>query len=63
MDRIVKTALLNALGIAVYVILIASFFSFMQINFKETPDAFIAPIVMLLLLMLFCRDYGVFGFW
>jgi len=49
MAKIVRTALLNALGTLVYVVLIALLMSSLQAMFSGAKDIILAPIAMLLL--------------
>lgn len=49
MVKTIKTALLNSLLTFLYIILVSSFMFFMNHNFHDTPDNFLAPVTMLLL--------------
>ena len=51
MNKILKTAALNAILTALYIILIASFLFYAQKFLGQKPDTVLAPIVMLCLLV------------
>lgn len=64
MNNIIKNAVVNALGTAGYVVLIATFLSNASNIFgKDEPDTFLIPVMMLLLLILSAAITGslVFG--
>lgn len=63
MNETNKTAIINALGTAAYVLLVGSFLSFGSKFFANTPDTFFTPVAMLLLLVLSAAvtGYLVFG--
>lgn len=60
MNKIVKNALLDALGTFVYVVLVASLMSYLQANYQDMNDiVLITPIAML---MLFVFSAALTGF-
>ncbi len=58
MTRIIKRALLNALGTTVYILSIVSFVFYLQ-KFSSKPDTILIPIAML---MLFVCSVAITGF-
>lgn len=58
MNKIIKRALLNAMGTAVYILLVVSFIFSLQ-KFSSKPDNIIIPIAML---MLFVCSAAITGF-
>ena len=49
MDRIINRAIINSVGTAVYIMLVASLMFFLQSSFSDQKDTIIAPISALLL--------------
>ena len=49
MESIIKRAIINSVGTAAYIILVASFMFFLQSSFSDQKDTIIAPISALLL--------------
>jgi len=62
MDKIVKRALIDSIGTAVYVIVVASFMYYIQLNMSETKDNIFAPIAMLLLFVFSAALTGILVF-
>lgn len=49
MESLVKRAMVNAVGTAVYILLVASFMFFLESRFADEPDTLLAPVSALLL--------------